>query len=202
MMSFYKKKIPYLAYIVHSFVFLSACEPISCALVGTAVVAPNATREKGVSGAMGDSAISLQIKKKVYSLSPRLYSLVSFNVQNGDILLAGKIETQEESAQIEGLAWQIDGVKNVYNNLEVAEELGLGTIIKDSAVTTSLKSQVLCTSDVRSLNYSFKTVDGVVYIMGTAQSQEELDKVLDISKKTKNVKKVVNYVYIKGETCP
>jgi osmotically-inducible protein OsmY len=80
----------------------------------------------------------------------------------------------------------------------VAEGMGLaatvGTVSSDTWVTTQIKSKILFAEEIRSLNYSIKTVAGVVYVMGLAQNQKELDHVLKIVSETKSVSKVVNYV--------
>ncbi|MDP5370565.1 MAG: BON domain-containing protein, partial [Pseudomonadota bacterium] len=79
------------------------------------------------------------------------------------------------------------------------DDIGVGIYAQDSWITTQLKSKLLFGDDIRSLNYSLKTVGGVAYILGVAQSKEELDKVLDIASKTSGVTKVVNYTRVRGE---
>ena len=79
---------------------------------------------------------------------------------------------------------------------------GLGSMAKDGAITTQVKSHLLFDGNIRSLNYSIKTVGGVVYIMGDAQSQEELNLVSEYASKVSGVKKVMNYARVKGEPAP
>ena len=49
----------------------------------------------------------------------------------------------------------------------------------------------------QSLNYSIEVVNGVVYLIGIAQNQKELDAVIEISKKTYGVTSVISYVRLK-----
>jgi osmotically-inducible protein OsmY len=42
-------------------------------------------------------------------------------------------------------------------------------------------------------------VDGVVYLMGIAQDQAELDRVRDLARHTSGVKDVVSYVRLKSD---
>ena len=53
------------------------------------------------------------------------------------------------------------------------------------------------TGDVRSVNYTIDTVNGSVYLIGSARSQAELDKVTDVARNVPNVKRVVSYVEIR-----
>ena len=41
-------------------------------------------------------------------------------------------------------------------------------------------------------------MNGVVYFLGVARSQEELDKVLTLARQMEGVRKVVNHVFIKS----
>ncbi len=168
---------------------------------GGAAIGTLAVREKGVTGTMSDSQISMVIKAKLYSYDPDLHARVTVNVEGGEVLLTGSVQNQEWPVEAERIAWEASGVKKVLNNIQVVDndEIGVGIYAQDSWITTQLKSKLLFGDDIRSLNYSIKTVGGVAYILGVAQSKEELDKVLDIASKTSGVTKVVNYTRVRGE---
>ncbi|MDP5012212.1 MAG: BON domain-containing protein [Alphaproteobacteria bacterium] len=168
---------------------------------GGAAVGTLAVREKGVTGTMSDSQISMVIKAKLYSYNTDLHARVTVNVEGGEVLLTGSVQNQEWPVEAERIAWEASGVKKVLNNIEVVDndDIGVGIYAQDSWITTQLKSKLLFGDDIRSLNYSLKTVGGVAYILGVAQSKEELDKVLDIASKTSGVTKVVNYTRVRGE---
>lgn len=181
---------------------------VSCGLCGCAVplivgggaaVGTLAYKEKGVGGSISDSEISVKIKNKLYRYSADLYAQVGVNVQLGDVLLTGFVKDEEFSLEAEKRAWQVVGVKSVLNNIEVTEKAGtvkqeLGSVPLDSWITTKIKSQLLFNETIKSLNFSIKTVNGVVYIMGIGRSQSEVDKVLKVASETASVKKVVNFV--------
>jgi len=52
----------------------------------------------------------------------------------------------------------------------------------DAWISTQIESKLLFTKDIKSVNYSVETIDGVVYLMGIAQDREELDAVTQIAK--------------------
>ncbi len=168
---------------------------------GGAAVGTLAVREKGVTGTMSDSQISMVIKAKLYSYDTDLHARVTVNVEGGEVLLTGSVNKQEWPVEAERIAWEASGVKKVLNNIEVVDndDIGVGAYAQDSWITTQLKSKLLFGDDIRSINYSIKTVGGVAYILGIAQSKEELDKVLEIASKTSGVTKVVNYTKVRGE---
>ena len=141
------------------------------------------------------------IKAKLYSFDTDMHARVTVNVEGGEVLLTGSVNKQEWPIEAERIAWEASGVKKVLNNIEVVDndDIGVGIYAQDSWITTQLKSKLLFGDDIRSLNYSIKTVGGVAYISGIAQSKEELDKVLEIASKTSGVTKVVNYTKVRGE---
>lgn len=51
---------------------------------------------------------------------------------------------------------------------------------------------------ILSINYTIETVNQIIYIMGIAQNQEELDRLIQHAKNIANVKKVVSYARIKN----
>ncbi len=176
---------------------LSSCAPII--IGGGAMVGALATREKGVSGTVSDSQISVLIKAKYYSFNSDLHSKVGVNVQSGEVLLTGSVPDPQWQVEAERMAWEVNGVKQVDNHIEVSEGGGLGSIAQDALITTQVKSHLLFDGDIRSLNYSIKTVAGNVYIMGLAQSQEELEKVTKYASGAKGVNKVISYAKLKEE---
>jgi len=176
---------------------LSACVP--AVVGGGAAVGVAATKEKGVTGAWTDTKISTEIKLKLYQKDPELHRLVSVNVQNGEVLLTGALPTEEMHLDAVKIAWEPQGVKQVIDNIGRSEGATLGTYAKDTWITTQLKSTLMFDSDIQSRNYSIKTVSGQVYLMGIAQDEAELEKVVNHASNTGGVTKVVSYVRMKDE---
>lgn len=178
--------------------FLSGCVP---ALIGGAAgVGAAAVKEKGLGGSINDTQISSKIKVNLYAKDPELHQKVGVNVQNGEVLLTGSVPDQKTHLEVIKMCWEVPGVNRVIDNIGVSTKNGtFGETASDAWITTKIKSSTLFTRDVQSVNYSIKTVSGVVYIMGIAQDKAELDRVLECARSVDNVKKVVSYVRIKGQ---
>lgn len=177
---------------------LSACLPVMVGGGGAGVVT-SAAREKGIGGAWSDSQISTSLKTKIYQYDRDAHRRVGVNVQDGEVLLTGSLPNQKMIDKVEQITWSIKGVKKVINDIGVNadDSLGVGEAASDGLVTTRIKSKILFDGDIKSINYSIKTVGGVVHVMGIAQNQVELDKVLNVARNTAGAKKVVSYVKIK-----
>lgn len=64
----------------------------------------------------------------------------------------------------------------------------------DKWISAKINSRLFVTSGISSRNYEVIVSGGVVYLVGIATGQEELDLVIEICRQTKSVQKVVSYV--------
>lgn len=176
--------------------FLVGCDPISLTLCGGGAGAL-ASREKGISGAISDSKLAMVVKAEIYKYNSYFDSLITVIVQNSEVFLIGQLPNAEEKAMIEKIVWRIEGVIRVINEISIDPEKKLSDTCSDSVITGKIKSSMLFKPEIRSLNYSIKTVQGVVYITGVSQDENEREKVSDIARSTPGVKKVVCYTNMK-----
>lgn len=66
-----------------------------------------------------DSAITASVKAKLVADKPANLTRVDVDTNRGTVYLKGSVETTEQKARAEQLAWQANGVKTVVNNLQV-----------------------------------------------------------------------------------
>lgn len=153
--------------------------------------------ERGLAGAADDTALRLRINALLSNKDERLWRKVGMQVYMGRVLLTGTVETEEMRAEAVRLAWEAKGVKEVINELQLADSDGASGFARDTWISTQLKSALLFDKQVSSINYSIETVRGTVYLIGLAQDRAELDRVMNHARGLSYVKKVVNYVQIK-----
>lgn len=189
--------------ITFSAVFLGAllagCSPLSVAAGAGATVGVAAAQEGGVKAAAADGAIQVQITDYWLKHSVDMYRRLDMTVKEGRVLITGSVPTADMRVDAVRLAWRAEGVKQVLNEIKVDEGNGIGGYAKDTWITGDIKTHLLLDKEVDSINYTIDTVGGTVYLMGIAQDQKELDRVLNHARGTKYVKDVVNYVRMKNE---
>lgn len=170
------------------------------AVVGAgATVGTTAMEERGISGAVDDTELRLRINALFSSKDERLWRKIGLQVYAGRVLLTGRADTAHMRAEAVRLAWQAKGVKEVINELQIAESGGASGFARDTWISTQLKSRLLFDKRILSINYSVETVNHTVYLIGLAQSREELSRVTNHARTLDYVKKVVNYVKIKRQ---
>lgn len=162
------------------------------ATVGTA-----AMEERGIAGVTDDAALRIRLNGLFSGKDERLWRKVGLQVYMGRVLLTGAVETEYMRAEAVRLAWSAEGVKEVINEMQIAQSGGATGFARDTWITTQLKSALLFDKDVSSINYSVESVGGTVYLIGLAQDRAELNRVMNHARGMSYVKKVVNYVQIK-----
>ncbi len=191
------KKISLL--LLSSALILNACTPLGMATGAAAGVGTAASKEGGLSGAVTDASIKGKINELWFQYNIETFSKLSTTVNQGRVLLTGVVQNPEDRVEAVRLVWQVEGVKQVINEIRVADSEGLPGFVRDNWITTRLRTALTFEKNVQSLNYSIDTVQGVVYLMGVAMNQQELNKVLELARTIPNVKQVVNYVKMVGE---
>ena len=176
-------------------ILLSGCTGTVVGVGATAGTA--AMEERGIAGAADDTAIRLRLNALYSRENERLWRKIGFQVYGGRVLLTGALDTAANQTKAVKIAWRAQGVTEVINEIEVAKSGGLAGYGRDTWISAQLKSRLLFDKKISSINYSIDTVRGKVYLIGIAQSRQELDRVINHARSIDYVQKVVNYVKIK-----
>lgn len=170
------------------------------AVVGAGAAAGiGVAQERSVGSAIDDTAIATELSAKLFDSSFKLFRDVDLEVVEGRVLLTGKVEEQESRLRAEELAWKIEGVREVANAIQVTSEGGIGSYASDVRISNQLRAKIIGDADVLGINYSIETVSQIVYLIGIAQNQEELDRVIGHARSIRGVKKVESYVRLKDD---
>ena len=173
---------------------LSGCTTAAVG-IGTAAVAASTT-EKGFSTSVGDSVIFAKLKDKFIKTDHSLLTSINTAVNDGSVLMTGRVDTQEQKLLATRLAWEIKGVREVVNEVQVTENVTIKDRAKDVSASAQLRAKLIGDQNVSSLNYSIDVVNGVIYISGVADDETERDRVIAHAQKVKFAQKVVNYIIL------
>ena len=163
--------------------------------VGTAAVAASTT-EKGFSTSVSDGVIFAKLKDRFMQVNASLLTSAEVTVNDGAVLFTGKIKTPEDKVEATKLAWEIKGVREVVNELQVSDSTSIKDIAKDLAASATLRGKLIADSEISSLNFSIDVVNGTVYLSGVASSPTEMNKVISHAERLRFVQEVVNYIIL------
>ena len=176
---------------------LSGCAEL---LVGAAATTGIAVaEERSIGDAVDDLTIRAELNHLFFQEDVELYQDVSFSVFEGRVLLKGSVPTPEARIHALRVAWQAVGVRQVINELQVTDEGGILDYARDTWISAQLKGRLLVDGDVLSINYSVETVNGTVYLIGIAQNEAELVRVIEHARGIEDVKRVVSHVVLKDD---
>jgi len=174
------------------------CSPIGLAVGAGASVGAAASEERGLGGFIDDAAIQAEINQLWLEHDGELFLDADMTVREGRVLLTGEVPKPEHRVEAARLAWQAEGVREVINELKVDDTATLIDATADAAIARKLKTRLLFDQEVRSVNYSVDVVNGTVYLMGVAQSDDALERAISYARDTRGVREVRSYVRIKG----
>src|SRR5690606_5518926 len=118
------------------------------------------------------------IREKWLNFDHTLFGKVGLEVYEGRALLTGAVTSEQTRADAVRLAWAASGVTDVINEIQVVTDTSLIDTATDAWISAQLRSQIAFDKQVYAINYAIETVNGVVYLIGIAQSQAELDRVI------------------------
>jgi len=173
------------------------------AVIGGAAMAGTAAyQERGIGGVATDTGLEAAILNEWFQYDHTLPGKVSVEVYNGRALLTGAITDPQTAADAVRLAYKVTGLADVINEIQQVADTSLLDAARDTWISTRLRAEVTFDSDIYAINYAIETVNGIVYLIGTAQSQAELDRVLAHANSLEYVRKVISHVAVKATSSP
>jgi osmotically-inducible protein OsmY len=163
---------------------------------GAATAGVAAYQERGIKGVAADTATSTKIQAKLLEADKHLFTDIGIEVYEGRAMLTGRVATEDMRANAVRIAWSVSDVKDVINEIQISPS-PLTDLANDSWITTQLKTKMTLDKEILAINYSIETVGAVIYLIGIAQDQAELQKVINHARSIKYVKRVVDHVRIK-----
>ena len=170
----------------------------SCAIVSTAgsIVGSASTSTRGFSGTVEDTYLMSKIVSKITFMKLSNISNITVSVMNGKVLLAGNIDNQVKRLELIKKVWWIDGVKEVYNEVEIGPQISFLEKTEDFIFETKIKNRLLLEPGIYSNNYNVDVFNGNVYIMGISSDIEEKTKIENFLNNMNDIKKLILFVDI------
>jgi osmotically-inducible protein OsmY len=157
-----------------------------------------------------DAAIAARFLARLGEIDKKLHLDVTLDAWEGDVMLTGMVIDERTRVAVVRAARADKAVKTVFDDLRVVSravrdkrrverESGNhsdkdGSLGSDLWIEAKIRAQLVTSFSVRSVNYRWRAVQGQVYVIGSARSQEELEKVIKTVRATENVKGVKPHV--------
>ena len=171
-----------------------SCGPVIGGLGAVAI--GSAAKEKGLGTALNDNVINVEILNSLYKWDNNIGKDLKVSVNDGVVVITGKVSTTNKKIKITQILWDVKGVKEVINKIQVTDVSDIKNIAKDLASVGEIRARILANPKINSLNFSIDVVNGIAYLSGLSSNEEEINLVTTIAKQARFVKEVFNYIKI------
>ena len=178
--------------------FLQSCGP----MIGTlGMVSLGAhSKEKGLGTSINDNLIKTKISNLIYKYEKELIADTKIFVNSGSVLFTGKVKNPNDKIELTKLAWNIRGVKEVNNEIQVTDTTSIKNIARDIASLSEIRARIMSDKLINSLNFSIDVVNDKAYISGVASNETEMNLVKNHASSARFVKEVYNYIILNKDT--
>ena len=176
-----------------------SCSPVGILASGGATGMVVAEGDRSFGTVVDDATIKINVAAKFINSDDNLFVDVSTSVLEGRVLLTGLVDNQEIRIDAVRRVWEVEGVNEVINEIQIGNRASLKEYAQDIWITAQVRGLAAKTVGLRSVAYNFETIQGSVYIVGITSRPEQLEEIIDIAKTVKGVTEIINYVIVVKE---
>ena len=143
-----------------------------------------------------DAAIAAVAHRYWLDESVDLARDVSATVYGGRLLITEIVPTAAMKDAAERRAKQVEGVRAIYNEVQVGAPTNLAQDARDDLASSTLRAKLLGDGNIRSANFDSHALNGIVYILGFARTAAERDLVISYARNLANVTRIVAYIEV------
>ena len=181
--------------LILSLIILSGCVGYSSTgVLGTGVSIALDPRSLGTQ--IDDSIMQQNLRAKLVSSDKSYIISVKTKILDGRIFLTGKVNSVEDKLKITKLAWEVKGARSVNNDLQIKEKFDFKRSAKDLLITSQLRTALIGSKKIKSVNYNIDTYKKKIYIYGIAQTKLERDEVVKEAKQILDVEDVITSIFL------
>jgi hyperosmotically inducible protein len=172
---------------------------IAAAVLVTAA-ACSGTRTRTSTGERTDDAVILSSVKSALIAERRTDAHeINVEVYRGVVQLNGFVDTQDEKSRATIVATEVEGVKQVQNNLQLSKpNTTAGDHFDDSMLTAKVKAALIASPDTKAHQISVETSNGVVQLSGFVNNETAKSAATTVAMSVTGVKSVSNKIDIKS----
>ena len=198
----YRHWLPIVAVLSFAMAAVAGCSPGGVAAGAGAAAGSAAMEDRGFGTAVDDAVIQTKINALWLEHDAKLFTKIFSEVHEGRVLLTGAVEKPQDRIDAVKIAWQVDGINEVINEIEISDKSDLLDYARDIWIVTQLRFKLTFDKRIKAINYSLEAVNGTVFVIGIARTEAELKRVIDHARSLSYVRRVTPYVRLKSDPIP
>ena len=194
MKNFLSKIASFFIFVYVSWLLASCSQIIVGGATSTSMII---VQERSSKQAAIDILIKAKIEEAMFSNDyDKLFSKVRVIVYEGSVLLVGTVLEENIKETANQITWNTKNVKEVANYITIGKN-DLVDYVKDTRISLELRTKLLIDKEVSEVNFSITTENRILYLVGIAQNDKEINKVIEHAYNIAGVKKIVNLINLK-----
>jgi hyperosmotically inducible protein len=173
---------------------------ISAALAVAALLAACASSgsQQSAGEYVDDAAVTAKVKAALTDNEEVKARQVDVESYRGVVQLNGFVESADAKSAATRVASNVEGVREVRNNLSVREpERTAGEVVDDGMVTAKVKAALIADPVTKAGQINVDTNGGIVQLSGFVDSSAEKSKATEVARTVEGVRDVQNQLDIK-----
>ena len=134
------------------------CSPIGVLAGGSGATMVVAEGDRSLGTVVDDATIKVNIAAKFINSQDNLFINISTSVLEGRVLLTGLVDNQEIRIDAVRKVWEVDGVNEVINEIQIGNRSTLKEYAQDLWITTQVRAMAAKTIGLRAISYNFETI--------------------------------------------
>ena len=172
------------------------CSPASVLATGGGGAMVVAEGERSLGTVIDDATIKVNIAAKFLNAENNLFVDINTSVLEGRILLTGLVDSQEVRIEAVRLVWEVEGVQEIINEIEIGNRATLKDYASDLWINTQARALAAKIVGIKAITFNFETIQGKIYIAGMSNRPDLLDEMISALKNIKGVNEIINYVIV------
>lgn len=167
-------------------------------VLAAALVLGACASSRNLDQSFSDLSGNAELKGVLFADRTHDYGDIDITLYEGRLLLTGTMPSEAGRAKLIENAWKADNIKEVIDEVFVGDHTTMGQGFEDARIDKTLRARLIGDKDVVSGDYKIAVSGAVVYLLGAARSQGDLDRALELARTVSGVEKVVSYVVVRG----
>jgi hyperosmotically inducible protein len=143
-----------------------------------------------------DAAVTKTVNKLIRESKTLSKFKIDVSTNKGVVMLSGNVDSDTQAGSLIELAESVIGVSDVDTSkltVKNSQQPLADTIITAKIKGLFIREKLFGEKDIAAINTSVETKDGVVYLSGVIDNQEQIDNAIEIIKKSVPEVKKVEY---------
>lgn len=167
-------------------------------LIAGAFVFAGCASSRSLDMSFNDLSANADLKGVLFVDRSHDYSDIDITVYEGRLLLTGTMRSDDGHKKLIENAWKANGVEQIIDEVFVGDKTPFGQGFDDTRIDQTLRAKMIASDEVKSSEYKIAVSNAVIYLIGSANTQSEINEATNLARSISGVREVIEYVTLRN----